>query len=1139
MSNVSNDSQSNTVSSTCIDSDYVCSLSHFVATNETNKVSLQPNDKVSKSQCLLNDIRSFLNETSYLHKITPSSLMESKKLQIDCLKTCSCFDVDMCCNCLVHEAHELSNTISKLCFLSKNNSYSSIEDIGSNDSYSCTYIIDEVQMFIAEMHHCNDLSSCSKSIDSQCITNISIVDSNDTVDNFQPWFHKKGLNIVHLNVHFLYPKLEEIKILLMHQNIDILCLCETFLNDTFSDKELDIDQYKMFRKDRPSHGGGLVIYVKTELPCILRQDLENIAIESMWLEVRQPKSKSFLMSEVYRPPSSTVQWLHDFNCTIDNILLEEKECIILGDFNFDILNDNSQSKNWIETMDSTNFTQLVKDPTRITNVSATLIDHAFSNVPDNIVNIHVPLYAISDHYPIFISRKMSSCYDKGPVHKSITYRSLKNFDECRFLEDLAIQPWSVLDLYDDVDNSFEVFFTMFKSVLNKHAPQRNKRVKKVNQPGWMKKEIIDAIRLRDYFLKRSDILNYRCWRQRVKNLIFKAKQSFYQETINSNKQNPKLLWNSLNLLSGLKPKIQTSFINDEYGDQITSPSVSANVFNEHFASVFKTFHKNKSDITCKNDDISAILHSVDNHDQTQKFSIPFVTNAFVEQQLKKLDTGKSTGSDGISARFLKMSATILAPILTKLFNHSIRSSTYPKLFKEAKVIPIYKKGPRYDKSNYRPISVLPILSLIFERHVSIQLKMFLEECNLFYSRQSGFRSNHSCQTALVKLVDEWISAIDKHEIVGTIFLDLSKAFDLVDHGILLDKLRLFNIDSSTCSWFSSYLSCRSQKTYVSGISSDIKPVLSGVPQGSVLGPLLFLMFINDLPVACKNSIVDMFADDTTLSVHNSSVDVVFSTLTDDLLNVNTWCENNRMAINVTKTKSMYLSSKHKLQYIQTSVHPIQLKNDQISCSTEEKLLGVTLDSLLSFDSHINNVLKKCNSLLYLLSRIKIFLAVPIRKLFFNAYILPHLDYCCVIWGSCSASQEQKLIRFQKRAARLILDKDIDTPSSILFRELNWMPFPDRVVFQKAVLIFKILNGLAPAYLNDIFIPTSNVHNRNLRSASECQFYSPRPNTEFFRKSFSYSGSVIWNTIPIHIKNATSVAAFKTLYLNWRNSNVLN
>ena len=193
------------------------------------------------------------------------------------------------------------------------------------------------------------------------------------------------------------------------------------------------------------------------------------------------------------------------------------------------------------------------------------------------------------------------------------------------------------------------------------------------------------------------------------------------------------------------------------------------------------------------------------HQETSPFSIPLVTTDYVEGQLRLLDTGKSTGTDGISARFLKLSASIIAPVLAKIYNYSIKTCIFPQVFKTAKVVPIYKKGSKNDKNNYRPISILPIISLIFERHVSLHLKQYFENNKLFYLRQSGFRTNHSCQTALVKLLDDWISAIDNSEIVGTIFVDLSKAFDLVDHNILINKLKLYQLDKSTCSWFSSYL----------------------------------------------------------------------------------------------------------------------------------------------------------------------------------------------------------------------------------------------------------------------------------------------------------------------------------------------
>ena len=295
-----------------------------------------------------------------------------------------------------------------------------------------------------------------------------------------------------------------------------------------------------------------------------------------------------------------------------------------------------------------------------------------------------------------------------------------------------------------------------------------------------------------------------------------------------------------------------------------------------------------------------------------------------------------------------------------------------------------------------------------------------------------------------------------------IFLDFSKAFDLVNHEILLSKMKCYNFHESSISWFTSYLESRTQKVCLGNISSTPEIISKGVPQGSVLGPLLFLLFINDLPLVTEHSETDLFADDATLRASASTPHLIEDKLQSDLNKVKTWCETNEMNLNVNKTKCMLLGTSQKLSRLPKRTLDLDLNGVRVENVNEHKVLGVYLDPSLQWEEQINHVFGSINAKLSLLSKIKKYLPKETRILYFNAYILPLFDYCLTLWGNCSEQNANRISKLQKKAARIILDKPFDSPSEPLFRELHWLDFKTRIKFSKSILVYKCMNQWAPS-----------------------------------------------------------------------------
>ena len=435
------------------------------------------------------------------------------------------------------------------------------------------------------------------------------------------------------------------------------------------------------------------------------------------------------------------------------------------------------------------------------------------------------------------------------AHFTVTYRPLKKLSVNSFIKDLNEVPWTVLDTFDNgPDEMLSTREALVLGVVNRHAPLKSVRVKSIKKPSWLLDEILTAIKGRDRLKKelekgRIQRMSIKSARNKVVRLIEKAKKEAVINEIDNSKLNSRVLWKTLKSIFPTKAK-QMSQINSltKDGTSYSTPEEISNVFNEHFISIADNIIDNTINTE---PDLTGLVDFVNRKKAGNyaDFGIPTISEREVLEIIKSLPSNVATGLDGISSPLLKLIAPAVAPSLAKVINCSIMNSICPAQFKLARVTPIYKQGSKTDLDNYRPISVLPVISKILEKHVCKHFIAFLTNHDLLYKCQSGFRANHSCETILIKITDEWLEAMDKGLFTGVVMIDLRKAFDVVDHKLLLKKLQVYGLNTNSLKWFQSYLSGRYQKVCVDGKLSEPLGVHSGVSQESILGAALFLPLV--------------------------------------------------------------------------------------------------------------------------------------------------------------------------------------------------------------------------------------------------------------------------------------------------------
>ena len=443
------------------------------------------------------------------------------------------------------------------------------------------------------------------------------------------------------------------------------------------------------------------------------------------------------------------------------------------------------------------------------------------------------------------------------------------------------------------------------------------------------------------------------------------------------------------------------------------------------------------------------------------------------------------------------------------------------LFTFLSLVPLPKSKDLSDPNNYRPISLLSIVSKPLEKHIHKHLLQYLDEFSLLHQFQSGYRPKHSCQTALLHMTNKWLTDINDSKMTGAVFLDLRKAFDLIDHEILVEKLSLYLKSSKSVNMLSSYLENRQQRVYVHGDFSTSGLLKSGVPQGSVLGPLLFCIFINDLHLDITSSEVtcEMFADDSTLHTAGKDVKEIETRLQKSLTEISAWCKSNSMLIHPQKTKSMLVSTRQKLQNTTDSLS-LQLNSTPVEQVHEHRVLGIIIDDQFKWEAHTDNVCKKLSQNIFLLSKLKHFVNTDVLKLFFNAHIKSHVDFASPVWDMCPQTHLKNVNSLYRRSAKFIMpDQTLSTDDKM--KDLNILPLEKQLEYNKCIMMYKVVSNMAPPYLCNIF-----EHSQTRYDNSRSDLKPIRPRIDLVKTSLAFSGVSLWNSLPLYLRERSSISSFK-------------